>query len=83
MTGRPSLFLEEVQRIAAKVGVSEDLVKHKFIQALPTSIGGLRSKPMFNLPRVIKDLSFEDIKVPSGKSWLSAGLKTVTKLAQL
>ena len=38
MTGRPLYFLQELMATASKLGVSEDLVKHKFIHALPTSI---------------------------------------------
>ena len=38
MTGRPSLYLQELTAIATKVGVGEDLVKHHFTQALPPSI---------------------------------------------
>ena len=39
MTGRPSLFLSELREIAAKVGVGDDLVRHKMLQALPPTIG--------------------------------------------
>lgn len=38
MTGRPSAFLQDISSTARKLGVSEDLVRHKFIQALPSSI---------------------------------------------
>lgn len=38
MTDRPSIFLEEIKRIASKVGVTDDLIRHKFIQSLPTAI---------------------------------------------
>lgn len=39
MTGKPSLFLYELQGIARKVGVTEELVRHKFTQALPVALG--------------------------------------------
>ena len=39
MTGRPSVFLGELRGVATKVGVSDDLVRHKFVQALPITIG--------------------------------------------
>lgn len=39
MTGRPSAYMNELLSIATKVGVSEDLVRHKFTQALPATIG--------------------------------------------
>ena len=39
MMGRPSQYLNDIQQTALKVGVGEDLIKHKFIQALPPSIG--------------------------------------------
>lgn len=35
MTGRPSVFLQDLLAVAAKVGVGDDLVRHKFLQALP------------------------------------------------
>lgn len=38
MTGRPSYYLQELQTIASKVGVGEDLIRHQFLQALPARI---------------------------------------------
>ena len=38
MTGRPSFYLRELMTTASKVGVGDDLVKHRFIQALPAAI---------------------------------------------
>ena len=38
MTGRPSIYLQELMSTAEKIGVGEDIVRHKFIQALPSSI---------------------------------------------
>lgn len=38
MTGRPSVYLRQLQQVAAKVGASEDLVRHKFLQSLPSTI---------------------------------------------
>ena len=38
VTGRPSMFLQEIMALANKVGVGEDLVRHRFIQALPSTI---------------------------------------------
>lgn len=38
LTGRPSLYMEELRRTAGKVGVGDDLVRHKFFQSLPQSI---------------------------------------------
>jgi hypothetical protein len=38
MSGRPSYYLQELNSIAARVGVSEDLVRHQFEQALPPAI---------------------------------------------
>ena len=38
MTGRPSLYLEEIRKTASKLGVGDDLVRHKFIQSLPPAI---------------------------------------------
>lgn len=38
LTGRPSLFLCELREVADKVGVGDDLIRHKFVQSLPSSI---------------------------------------------
>jgi hypothetical protein len=38
MTGKPSIFLNEILKAAGKVGVGDDLIKHKFIQSLPPNI---------------------------------------------
>ena len=38
MCGRPSAFLTDIQRTAEKLGIGEELVRHKFLQALPTTI---------------------------------------------
>ena len=35
---KPSIFLIEIQQQAQKVGVSDELVRHKFIQAMPDDI---------------------------------------------
>ena len=41
MTGRPSTFLHELRDTASKVGVSDDLVRHKMIKSLPPSVGAV------------------------------------------
>ena len=38
MTGRPSEFLGDLRDVASKVGVGDDLVRHKFIQSLPPAM---------------------------------------------
>lgn len=38
MSGRPSYYLQELNATATKVGVGEDLVRHRFINALPSTI---------------------------------------------
>jgi hypothetical protein len=38
MTGRPSVYLRELQQVATKLNVGEELVRHKFIQNLPATI---------------------------------------------
>lgn len=37
-TGKPSMYLKELQKIARKVNVGDDLVRHKFINSLPSNI---------------------------------------------
>lgn len=39
MTGRPSAYLRNLQQVGTKVGASTDLIRHKFIQSLPTMLG--------------------------------------------
>ena len=41
MQGKPSVYLEEIRRTASKLGVTDDLVKHKFLQAVPSSISAV------------------------------------------
>ena len=41
MTGRPSTFLHELRDTASKVGVGEDLVRHKMIKSLPPTVGAV------------------------------------------
>ena len=38
MSGRPSVYLQELNATANKIGVGEDLIRHKFIQATPSTI---------------------------------------------
>ena len=38
MTGRPSVYLRELQQIASKVEVGEDLIRHQFVKSLPSTI---------------------------------------------
>lgn len=41
MTGRPSVFLQELSTVAGKVNVGDDLVRHKFLLALPPPINSI------------------------------------------
>lgn len=60
MTGRPSAYMNELLSIATKVGVSEDLVRHKFTQALPSTIGTVlaaqKELPLSQLPKLGDEL---------------------------
>lgn len=38
LTGLPSAFLRDMRTVASKVGVGEELIRHRFQQALPPSI---------------------------------------------
>ena len=38
MTGKPSHYLLEMRKIAKKVGANDDLVRHRFTQALPSNL---------------------------------------------
>ena len=55
MTGRPSIYLQELISTAEKIGVSDDIVRHKFIQALPSTISAvIASQVDLELPRLGK-----------------------------
>ena len=41
LTGRPSIFMQEIINLAAPIGVGQDMIRHKFIQALPQSISAV------------------------------------------
>ena len=38
ISGRPSVYLNELMSLASRIGVGDDIVRHKFIQALPQSV---------------------------------------------
>ena len=38
ITGRPSTYLQEMLSIAKRIGIGEEIVIHKFLQALPATI---------------------------------------------
>lgn len=38
LVGRPSHFLNEMKRVATRVGVTEDFIRHRFQQALPNAV---------------------------------------------
>ena len=39
VVGRPSGYLRSMQKTAANLGISDDILKHKFVQVLPSNIG--------------------------------------------
>ena len=38
ISGRPSLYLQEMITTASRIGVTDDIIRHKFLQALPSTI---------------------------------------------
>ena len=53
MTGRPSANLRELGQIASKVGAGDDLVRHQFIQTLPSTISPvIASQKSLNLAQL-------------------------------
>ena len=38
ISGRPSVYLQEMLTTASRIGVTDDIVRHKFLQALPSTI---------------------------------------------
>ena len=53
ISGRPSLYLQELATLADRIGASEDIVRHIFLQALPKSISPVIASQ--------KDLSIQQI----------------------
>jgi hypothetical protein len=53
MVGRPSHYLLEMRRMAAKLGVQEDLVRHRFQSAVPTAMAPILATQ--------KDASLDDL----------------------
>ena len=60
MMGKPSQFLNEIQKAASKVGVGEELVRHKFLQALPHTISPIiatqKGTPLKDLGQLADEL---------------------------
>ena len=60
LTGRPSIFLSELRAVAQKVGVGDDLIRHKFIQSLPAGItpvlASQRDLPLTQLGKLADEL---------------------------
>lgn len=59
VTGRPSLFLAELRDIANKVGVGDELVRHKFLQCVDPSIAAVLAAqdiPLQQLGRLADEL---------------------------
>ena len=38
MSGRPSIYLNELMALSTRLGIGDDIIRHKFLQALPKSI---------------------------------------------
>ena len=38
ISGRPSAYLHEMLSVAKRIGISDDIVRHRFLQALPSAI---------------------------------------------
>ena len=59
VTGRPSLFLAELRDIVNKVGVGDELVRHKFLQCVDPSIAAVLAAqdiPLQQLGRLADEL---------------------------
>lgn len=53
ITGRPSVFLQEMTTLANRIGVGEQIVRHKFLQSIPSSISPVIASR--------KDLSLQEL----------------------
>ena len=38
LSGRPSLYLQEMKTLASKINVADDIIHHKFLKALPNTV---------------------------------------------
>lgn len=60
MTGKPSAYLAEMGRLAAKASLSEDLVRHRFQQALPPTVAPIiatqKATPLDDLGKLADEL---------------------------
>ena len=60
LTGRPSHYLAEMIHMAAKVGVQDDFVRHRFTNALPSNIGPIiatqKQTPLADLGKLADEL---------------------------
>lgn len=60
LTENPSVFLHGLALLAAKIGAHDDLIKHKFISALPSNIAPVvasqRQLPIQQLERLADEL---------------------------
>ena len=60
LTGKPSHYLKEMQRLATKAGIGDDLVRHKFQQALPSNLAPIiatqKSTPLSDLGKLADEL---------------------------
>ena len=58
--GRPSVYLREMERLAQEIGAGEEIVRHKFLQALPESlapvIASLKNTPLSQLGKAADEL---------------------------
>lgn len=53
ISGRPSLYLNEMVNLATKIELGDDIVRHKFIEALPPSISAIiASQKALNLTQL-------------------------------
>lgn len=65
LTGKPSVYLAEMEHLATKAGLGNDLVRHRFQKALPPNIAPIiatqKSTPLDDLGKLADELcSFTD-----------------------
>lgn len=60
MTGRPSQYLAEMEQLAAKAGLGEEIVRHRFQKALPSNVGPIiatqKTTPLADLGKLADEL---------------------------
>ena len=87
ISGRPSVYLNELMSLAGRIGVGEDIIRHKFIQALPSSVSPVvasqKQLDLMNLGKLADELlpyfTKQNVSIQQVSSQATTGRKTSSK----